>query len=164
MDVQKLMDDMYPQIAQHEGIRNKVYKDTKNKNTIGIGFNLDDPTNRRIAESIGIDVDKVIRDKTPISNDQIDQLYKKSFANAYADAKTWLPDLHSHPLPVQKAVIDMAYNLGRSSLFTFERARKAFNQKDYDTAADEMLDSKWRTQVKGRAYTLADMVRKQATK
>jgi hypothetical protein len=35
-------------------------------------------------------------------------------------------------------------------------------KKDYNRAADEMLDSKWARQVKGRSDTLSSMVRNQS--
>lgn len=60
----------------------------------------------------------------------------------------------------RKAVmIDMMVNLGASRLSTFKKMHKAIEDKKYDLAAFEMLDSKWSTQVGNRAITLAEIMR-----
>ena len=42
---------------------------------------------------------------------------------------------------------------------TFKRFWAALEDADYELAADEMVDSKWRKQVKQRAIELASMMR-----
>ena len=56
-------------------------------------------------------------------------------------------------------LIDMVYNLGHGKFTKFVKMREALRHGDYELAAVEMLDSKWATQVKGRATELADMMR-----
>ena len=52
----------------------------------------------------------------------------------------------------------MYFNLG-NRLFNFVNMLKALEDGNYDKVADEMLDSKWAKQVKGRSIELADMMR-----
>ena len=60
---------------------------------------------------------------------------------------------------VRRAVlVDMAFNLGISRLLGFKKFLAALAIHDYETAAKEMLDSKWRRDVRGRACTLARMM------
>lgn len=60
----------------------------------------------------------------------------------------------------QDVLINMAFNLGVGGLYNFKMMWNAIYSGDYDRAADEMLDSKWARQVKGRATRLADEMRK----
>ena len=52
----------------------------------------------------------------------------------------------------------MYFNLG-NRLFKFVNMLAALNEGNYEKVADEMLDSKWAKQVKGRSIELADMMR-----
>ena len=57
------------------------------------------------------------------------------------------------------ALDNMAYNLGVPRLMQFKRMWGALIVKNYAEAADEMLDSRWASQVGARAQRLADSVR-----
>lgn len=59
----------------------------------------------------------------------------------------------------QKVVIDMAFNLGVNGVLSFKNMIQALKEKDYDKAAEEMLDSLWAEQVGNRADRLAKMMR-----
>lgn len=59
----------------------------------------------------------------------------------------------------QRVLIDMAFNLGMKGLAGFPKFLTACAVRDYETAATEMLTSKWAGQVKGRATALAQMLR-----
>ena len=50
----------------------------------------------------------------------------------------------------------MAFNMGVPRLCKFKKMWAAVYDDDYSTAAKEMLDSRWATQVKGRATKLAN--------
>jgi lysozyme len=52
----------------------------------------------------------------------------------------------------------MYFNLG-NRLFNFVNMLKALEDGNYDKVAEEMLDSKWAKQVKGRSIELAEMMR-----
>ena len=56
-------------------------------------------------------------------------------------------------------VTDMMFNMGLPRLKGFTKFLKAMELGDYETAANEMLDSLWAKQVKGRALELANMIR-----
>ena len=65
-----------------------------------------------------------------------------------------------HQSEVRKVVlVDMCYNLGINRFLGFKKMLAAVKEGNYDTAADEMLNSKWATQVKGRAVELAQLMR-----
>ena len=53
-------------------------------------------------------------------------------------------------------LLNMAFNLGMPRLRTFYKTWDAIHKKDYDVAAEQMLDSRWAKQVKGfDCYCLA---------
>lgn len=149
-------DSMFAQIAKHEGIRNKMYKDSEGVPTIGIGFNLIDKANRQFLARLNIAKDALVNG---ITDQQVRQLYKFSFDRALKDAKTFCPNFDTQPVNVQKALVDMSFNLGLPRLSGFVEFKKALLQKDYKKAADEMLDSKWARQTGNRATFLASLVR-----
>ena len=62
--------------------------------------------------------------------------------------------------PRQAVLINMTFNLGRTRLAAFKNFLAALRAADYDTAADEMLDSRWARQVGGRATRLSDAMRR----
>lgn len=59
----------------------------------------------------------------------------------------------------QRVLANMAFNLGFAGLMKFRNMLRALEDGDYETAAEEMLCSRWAGQVKGRAQRLAKMMR-----
>jgi len=125
------------QIKRDEGFRAKMYKCSEGFNTIGYGTNLDVGLTEEEAEAVLLvrlkNIDKELVDRLP--------LYFKVSGE------------------IQNILVNMAYNLGVSGLLKFKKTLSALECKDYQTAADEMLDSRWARQVGLRAYRLADRVR-----
>lgn len=123
-----------------EGLRLKPYRDTVGKLTIGIGRNLDD---------VGI------------SKDEAFYLLENDIQRAIQDAtdifgtSAWL----SLDEVRQAVILDMLFNLGKSRFLTFKKFIQAVKEKDFERAAEEMLDSRWARQVKKRAERLAYMMR-----
>lgn len=154
--------ELYDQLSLHEGKKPYAYLDTKNNSTIGIGFNLEDKDNQRIVREMGYNVQSLKSGKVRLTDNEIKRLYNQSITKAFHDVRKWLPNYNEQPREVRKALIDMSFNLGLSKLSGFKNTRQALIDKDYAKAADEMLDSKWSKQVKGRAKTLASMVRQYA--
>ena len=50
----------------------------------------------------------------------------------------------------------MCFNLGYPRLSKFKKFLAAARNEDWETAADEMMDSKWATQVGDRAVRLRE--------
>jgi lysozyme len=151
-------DSLKNQLIKHEGYRTKPYYDSEGKLTVGIGFNIDEKSNRQaFYKATGLDPAKVST-KTQLNDRQVNELYKISFNRAVSDARKFLPSFDSQPLPVKQVLIDMSFNLGYPRLSKFTKFKDALEKKDYKRASKEMMDSKWSRQVKGRAVTLSNMV------
>ena len=122
------------QLIDHEGLRLKPYTDTVGKLTIGVGRNLDD---------VGITSDEAM---ILLKNDvqrTIDSLDRRL---------DWWRNLNASR---QRALISMAFNLGIGGLLKFKMALSAMQKGRWLEAQEEMLNSKWATQVGRRAETLA---------
>tara|TARA_R110002012_G_scaffold2011_5_gene9577 strand:- start:707 stop:1135 length:429 start_codon:yes stop_codon:yes gene_type:complete len=125
------------QLIDHEGIELKAYKDTVGKTTIGVGRNLDD---------VGISGEEaMILLKNDIQR-TLDQL------DAHID---WWRELDA---PRQRALISMAFNVGIYGLKKFEKTLNALKNKRWVEASNEMMDSKWATQVGRRAEMLSQIM------
>lgn len=133
----KSPDNIIDQLALHEGIRKFPYKCTAGKLTIGIGRNIED---------IGVSDDEIYY---MLKNDirRVDQELNNAF-RFYKDLD-----------PVRKdAMINMAFNLGLTRLRGFVYALKMMEEKEYEEASMEFLDSLWASQVGQRALDVAYMI------
>lgn len=126
-------------VKQHEGVRLRPYTDTVGKLSIGYGRNLTDN---------GI---TAIEAELMLAHD-LDVAYREALA-----AWPWLRTQTAGRIMV---VVEMALNMGVPRLRGFGRFLEALRMGRYGEAAQEMLDSKWAAQVKGRAVTLAERMRR----
>jgi lysozyme len=116
----------------------RPYTDTVGKLTIGYGRNLSDNGITRAEALLLLDHD-------------IDDAMQDLMARY-----PWTATLD----PVRFAVlVEMSFNLGIARLSGFKNTLRAVERGDYDKAADGMLASKWASQVKGRAVTMARQMR-----
>lgn len=125
------------QLILHEGLRLKPYKCPAGHLTIGVGRNL---------ETKGI------------SREEALFLLRNDIAEAERALSRYEWYTKLDPIR-QKVLIDMCFNLGLAGLLQFRRMITALISGDYETAADEMLASKWAKQVGARAQRLARMMR-----
>ena len=126
------------QLERHEGRRLKVYRCTAGYLTIGVGRNL---------EGRGI------------TNDEADYLLDHDIDLCIAGLEAryaWFTGLDAVR---QRAMVDLAFNLGLAGLATFRKCLAAMARTDYDAAANELHDSAWFTQVGVRGPRIVGMVR-----
>lgn len=150
-------------ITKHEDSRSKVYIDSRGYPTIGVGHNLAKPESRMLLKQLGLDYSKIVSGEQALNDEQIDFLLKKDLEEAYETAIAFANGkFYEHPQRVRAVLVDMAFNLGRTKLFKFEDMRAALNVYDYDTAAKEMVDSKWYHQVGRRSKELVKLMKSAA--
>jgi lysozyme len=75
------------------------------------------------------------------------------------DCDILYPDFSSLPEEAQQVIANMMFNLGRPRLSKFAGMKRGVDSKDWDAAADEMVDSRWYRQVGPRAERLVERVR-----
>ena len=124
-------------IKKHEGFSPRPYQCPTGHLTIGYGHNLD---------ANGID------------QETAELLLKKDIERAEKNVKNsfiWYLKLTE---PRQYVLVDMCFNLGLIGLLKFKKFLAAAEAGNYQTAAKEMLDSKWAVQVGRRAVELAEIM------
>lgn len=131
------------ELIRDEGMRLESYKDSVGLWTIGVGHLLG-PTQRM----------------TTITRDEMWALLEHdidtALDGAYLLVKRWTDREFSSARG--RALVNMAFNLGIDRLAGFKKFIAALNVYDWPTAAKEMMDSKWSTQVGARATRLRDMI------
>lgn len=144
-----MLERLQEQLILHEGLREYPYEDTEGYLTWGVGRNID---------ANPLTQDEVIFLLRYGREEAIYYCLEKDIQKAKEDCNS-LYSYFNKLCPVRKRVlIDMAFNLGRSRLSLFKRMEAALDNRDYEEAAKEMLDSKWAKQVGQRAIRLADMM------
>ena len=92
----------------------------------------------------------------------IDGFFEDDYAQARADLKT-LYRLFSLPpmgLTREYVLLNMLFQMGLTKVMRFKRMLVALMDKNWDRAADEMLDSKWHNRdTKERAERLVKIMR-----
>ncbi|RRS07652.1 glycoside hydrolase [Pseudoalteromonas sp. J010] len=124
------------QIKKHEGFRRFPYLCTAGKLTIGYGRNLDD---------------------SGINEDEAESLLASDVENAKAAVSRRINTQHCNEARIA-VLVNMAFNLGVTGLLNFRRMLQAVEKGDFETAALEMLDSRWAKQVPIRAQELAQQM------
>jgi len=71
-----------------------------------------------------------------------------------------MPWASSQPEDIKRVLANMCFNLGITRLLKFQKFLTAIEKQDWNTAAVEMMDSRWATQVGPRATRLRDRVLK----
>jgi GH24 family phage-related lysozyme (muramidase) len=103
--------------------------------------------------------EKVTGTTKPITEEQALMELKISFVDAVYDAEQFITLFHELNDVRQEALTEMAFQLGGPKQRGFVKARAAGNMRDYDTMADELLDSAWHGQTPARCERIAKMVR-----
>lgn len=123
-------------LVLHENERNYPYVDTVGKISIGIGYNLSD---------------------RGLSDDWIDKQFQEDVEYFYKNLCefSWFHLLNEDR---QIILIDMAF-MGWKRFLEFEKMIQALEERDYESAAHEMMASKWAEEVKDRAVKLSQGMR-----
>lgn len=150
-------DDIQKFITKHEGYRNKVYLDSLGIPTVGIGFNLRRPDAPIILKRLGLEYGKVLNGDQILTDEQVKEIFQLCLKIAYADVKHYIPKFDTLPKNIKLALIDLSFNLGYNRLSKFVKTRQFIIAGDYKNAANELMSSKWATQVGDRAKSIVNL-------
>lgn len=140
-----LLEQIKLDLTKHEGCKTEVYLCSEGIPTAGIGHAL-------YADEempVGTDVDM----------EQVLEWFKEDVDEAVADCCALFLHFASLPDQVQRVLVNMAFNLGRSRLGKFKNMVTAVNEGNWNKAADEMVDSRWYNQVGNRSIELENWMR-----
>ena len=126
------------QLRIDEGVRNKLYLDTVNKWTGGVGRNFSD---RLMSAAL---IQFMLDEDIDLCVDELDR-------NA-----PWWKSLNDAR---QNVLLNMAFNMGWPRLAGFKNMLAALQAGRYDMAAAEMKNSAWSRQVGARADRLIKIMK-----
>ena len=130
-----------------EGYKQEIYADPLGHLTFGVGH-LVTKNDEEHGKEVG----------TPVTKERIEKCLQqdiKIVLNELDLNEPWWRSLDSNR---QRVVANMCFNLGYPRLKKFKKFISAMQISQWEKAAEEMMDSKWATQVGERAVRLRDRV------
>jgi len=128
-------------LKRHEGVKYYVYKDHLGYETIGVG--------RCIKMGVGLG----------LTHDEVDYLLMNDIQRCIEELDAAFPWFKDLTIIRREAMINLCFNLGLTKLRKFKKAIEAMSIHNYETAANEFLDSRWASQVGQRAIEVTEMIR-----
>lgn len=148
MDIKQLRE----QLEIDEGVKYDIYNDHLGYPTFGIGHLVikSDPEN---GQKVG----------TSVSRERVAEAFESDVKGVIEDCNKLYNDFDELPEEAQQIIANMMFNLGRTRLTKFRGMKRGVDARDWDAAADEMVDSAWYRQVTNRADRLVQRMRSVAT-
>lgn len=143
-----LIEQIKEDLVRHEGYVTEIYLCSEGYPTFGIGH--------MVTEN---DMEYTWPVGTPVTDERILQVFHDDCKVAVADVELLVDNLSDHPDFVSRVLVNMAFNIGRPRLSKFKNMLAAIEAKDYNLAAEEMIDSKWYRQVGRRSEELVEIMR-----
>ena len=136
------MERLLKSVKKHEGYRNKVYLDTLNKRTIGVGH---------------LCVEDFWEDDKEYEEKFLMDILEADLQNAIKGAKDLMSENGCMDMDevAEEIIIEMIFQLGKTGVSKFKNMWKALSALEYSTAASEMLDSRWAKQTPNRAQAMS---------
>ena len=136
------------QLKFDEGVKYVVYTNYLGFLTFGIGHVITkhDPEYKEPAG-------------TTVSKERVKEAFEADMQKVLKDVYAWSSDCNTWPSEVKQIITNMMFNLGRNRMNTFAKLKAAVQSRNWKTAADEIADSKWAQEVKGRVTRLVDRMR-----
>ena len=125
-------------IKEHEGYVGIVYKDSLGIDTIGYGFAIKD-----------LDLDK----------DICDIILERKLHNLEDSVNLKFSWFMYMPQEIKNVVLEMCYQLGVNGFSKFKKTISFLQDRQFEEASVEMLDSLWAKQTPNRAKELSDRVK-----
>ena len=144
MNVEQLREDL----ERDEGRVDAIYLDHLGYPTFGIGHlvTADDPEH-------DLPVD------TAVAPVRVVEVFEEDVQKVCDDCIVLFPDFYDLPVEAQLGVANMMFNMGRPRLSKFVGMKRGVDKRDWNAAADEMVDSRWYRQVTNRADRLVQRMR-----
>ena len=136
------------QLEIDEGVKYEVYNDHLGYATFGVGHLVleSDP---EYGDPIG----------APVSESRVIEAFEQDCENVLRDCDILYEDFDDLPEEAQQVIANMMFNMGRPRLSKFKGMKRGVDSRNWNAAADEMVDSAWYRQVTNRANRLVDRIR-----
>ena len=144
MDLEKLR----KQLEIDEGVKYEIYLDHLGYPTFGIGH-LVIPSDIEYREDVG----------TRVSEERVRECFDKDVQSVLRDCSLLYKDFDELREEAQQIIANMMFNMGYTRLSKFKGMKRGVDARDWNKAADEMVDSRWYKQVTNRANRLVERMR-----
>ena len=142
------IEQLREQLEVDEGCVYEIYNDHLGYPTFGIGH-LVKESDPEQGQSLG----------TAVSSERVVEAFESDIQSVLRDCNILYSDFHNLPEEAQQVIANMMFNLGRPRLSKFAGMKRGVDARDWNAAADEMVDSAWYRQVTNRADRLVERVR-----
>ena len=142
------LEQLRMELEYDEGCEYQIYLDHLGLPTFGIGHLVTEDD-----EEHGLEVG------TAVSEDRVREAFESDIEITVDECQRLYEDWIDFPDEVQLILANMMFNMGRPRLSQFKNMKAAVDERDWDRAADEMIDSKWYQQVTNRADRLVQRMR-----
>lgn len=142
------IEQLRKELEVDEGVKYEIYNDHLGYPTFGIGHLVLD-TDPEYGEEVG----------TPVSEDRVAEAFDKDVEIVIDDCERLYPDFDELPEECKLIIANMMFNMGRPRLSKFKGMKAGVDSRDWNKAADEMIDSAWYRQVPNRAGRLVKRMR-----
>jgi len=140
------MERLLQSVKDHEGYRNKVYLDTLNKRTVGVGH---------------LCVEDFWEDDKEYEENFLMTILEKDLETAIKGSKELMEEHECSDIDdlAKEIIVEMIFQLGKTGVSKFRNMWKALSELNYIGASFEMLDSRWAKQTPNRASGMADLMK-----
>lgn len=141
-------DKLRKELAEDEGCKYEIYLDHLGLPTFGIGHLIteNDPEH---GKPVG----------TVVEQERVQAAFELDIAVTINDCHVLYNDFEDLPEECQRIIANMMFNMGRPRLSKFKGMKAGVDARDFNSAANEMVDSRWYTQVPNRARRLVARMR-----
>ena len=142
------IEQLRKELERDEGVKYEVYLDHLGYPTFGIGHLItdDDP---ECGASVG----------TKIDSDRVQEAFEADVESVLSDCERLYVQFEHLPEEVKLIVANMMFNMGYTRLSKFKGMKRGVDARNWEEAADEMVDSRWYKQVSRRADRLVVRMR-----
>ena len=144
MDINKLREEL----ERDEGVKYEVYNDHLGFPTFGIGHLITD-NDPECGASVG----------TEVSDNRVKEAFETDVQTVLSDCERLYEEFGSLPEEAQLIIANMMFNMGFTRLSKFKGMKRGVDARNWNAAADEMVDSRWYNQVTSRANRLVERMR-----
>jgi len=144
----ELLEKLREELARDEGVVYEIYLDHLSLPTFGLGH-LVRPSDPEHGQPVG----------TPVSEERVNECFAADVQTTLDDCEILYPDFSELPDEAQLVIANMMFNMGRPRLSQFKGMKAGVDARDWNRAADEMVDSRWYKQVTNRAERLVSRMR-----
>ena len=142
------IEQLRKELELDEGCKHETYLCSQNVVTGGIGHMITEWDDEKYLE-VGVE----------IPDEQVKAWFDKDIETVLSDCELLYDDFDHLPEEAQLIIANMMFNLGYPRLKKFVGMKAGVDARDWNKAADEMIDSNYYKQVPNRAGRLVKRMR-----